>query len=871
MDKRENSITILTCNGKGKKATKKFIKQEDGSIKKVSFNAGMFFTHEERPVFNLQDLANVINDIADDQRKLIIRGQIKGNMPPAVRRKTHEPEAAFDAIARPYVMLDIDKMGCPAFFNPETNPEEIVRWVLHALPEPFKKISCFYKFSSSQNVLGQGSEAGEAISLHLWFWCNRPVSDDEWKRYFKSVSSPVDTALFSPVQIHFTANPIFENMDDPLPDRSGIFNGDSETIIVPDIPKAEIQASVYRPECEIVVTEVDRSKALELLAPYYQSGSRNKFCGAVAATLYRRGWKAENVLDFVYELAEKCLDEEADHRWSNALRICDAVDNNLPAQGIPTLKNEFNVKELDEILDLLGLGNPDISSEISKLNNQSSISDIKLVLLTLLSLPKSEQSFYLDKISKQAFQKKGTLTSLLKETRLEQNKKPPIDLNDILMEVLLSAEYEGGENLLYTSDRSYWHYNDQYWEMIPAQQIKQLLLSHARQFIAEIKKGSVSSFNNTVINILEGRVFRQNDPLGRLNFNLPSVINCQNGELWLSDDGNIQFKPHRSDSYLRHCLNIDYDPAATSPMFDKAALEIFSNSSDPADMFRHFMELAGYICQPWRKIPIIVLLYGGGSNGKTSLVKIIRRMLGDNTVMSDRLDKIEGNDFKIGDLDGKLLLLDDDVDGGTCIPDGFLKKISEEKAMTGQHKHKDPFEFICRAVPVMLANDYPVTSDLTKGLRRRLRVIPFNRTFEPHEIKVDLFDQIWEQEASGILNHVIAGFQRVRKRGDFFDPKDCALAKDEWISRANILATFIKEECELGEDHRVHLGDFYNAFKEYCREGGVRNTQTRRGVEGRLEALGYRIRMLDGKKAVWGLKLSIDALRRNSGGFDVRL
>jgi P4 family phage/plasmid primase-like protien len=870
MDNRENTITILTCNGKGKKATKKFIKRENGSIEKVPFSAGMFFTYEERPVSSLQDLADIINDIADEPRKLIIRGQIKDNMPPVVRRKIHDPDAAFDAVARPYVMLDIDKMECPPFLDPATNPEEVVQWVLNALPEPFNKASCYYKFSSSQGVLAEDDD-GNSVCVHLWFWCDRAVYDDEWKRYFKSLSSPVDAALFSPVQIHYTANPVFESMDDPLPERSGILRGNSDIVIVPNIPEEKARKTVYRSEREILVTAEDRGKALELLAAYYHKGSRNRFCGAIAATLYRGGWKAENVSDLIHELAEKCQDEEAESRQDNALRVCDAVDKNLPAQGVPTLRKEFQVKNINEILSLLGLGKTDIDSALSKLNRQSSISDIKAVLQDLLFYSAAEQAFYLNKIAEQTSQKKRALTLLLEEIEVEQNQMGPVDLDDLMMEVLLAADYESGQSLLYTSDRSYWQYNSKYWEMIPTQQIKQVLLFHSRQFIAEVEQGSVSRFNNTVLNILEGRVFRQNDPLGRLNFDLPSVINCQNGELWLDEEGEALFKPHKAESYLRHCLNINYDPATTSPMFDEAVLEIFSNSSDPEDMFRHFMELAGYICQPWRGIPSIVLLYGGGSNGKTSLVKIIRRMLGERTVMSDRLDRIESSDFKIGDLDGKLLLFDDDVDGGTCLPDGFLKKISEEKAMTGQRKHKDPFEFICRAVPVMSANDYPVTSDLTYGLRRRLRVIPFNRTFEPHEIKVDLFDRIWEQEASGILNRVIAGFARLRKRGAFLDPKDCATAKDEWISRANILTTFIKEECELGENYRVHLGDFYSAFKDYCREGGVKNTQTRRGVEGRLEALGYRIGKLDGKKAVWGLRLSSDTSGRNSAGFDVKL
>lgn len=857
MSNTRSALTILTCHGKGKRAAKKFFMQDDGKVSKDRFDAGVFFTHKEIPISNLKELKNVIEDISNKPRKCIIRGRIKENMPEVVRRKMYDPNAAFDPVPRPYVMLDIDKFPCPDFFDLRQNPEEAVKWVLDNLPKPFKDVSCYYKFSSSQNVPKHiEAKPLNEISIHLWFWCDRDILDEEWKRYFKSVFSSVDQALFSCVQAHFTATPLFENMSDPLPIRSGILKGESDVVNVPLIPKSETKKLSKRSNIEPVVDKKNIKQAMDLLSDYYKEGSRNRLSGAIATTLYRGGWNSENVANFIYDLAEKNNDPEANERHDNALRICGAVDDNLPAQGIPTLKNEFNVEQLDDILSLFGLGKPDVESNISQLSSKSEIQDVKQTLIILLSFSNAEQELYLDKISKLTPFNKAALKALLKEVATEKNKIGPQDLADTLMEILLSSEYQSGRNLLYTSDKLYWQYNGRYWEKIPEQKIKKLLLPHAREMIAEIEGGSVPSFNNAILNILEGRVFREKDILRYINSEPPMVINCQNGELWFDDSGNTTLKPHCAESYLRSCLTVDYNPSAKSPMFDKAVLDIFSNSTDPEDMYRHFMEVAGYICQPWRKLAVIILLYGGGSNGKTSLIKVVRRMLGENTIMSDRISDIEGNVFKIGDLDGKLMLLDDDVDGGTLLPDGFLKKISEEKSMTGQHKHKPPFEFVSRAVPVMLANDYPVTRDLTKGIRRRLMVIPFNRTFENHEIKVDLFDNIWEEEGSGILNNIIAGFQRVKKRGMFLEPQDSLKAKKEWIVRANILTTFIDECCAEGDSYKEYLGDFYQTFIEYCRETGVRNIQSRKLVKSRLQDLGYRIGISNGKDAVWGIQFT---------------
>lgn len=200
------------------------------------------------------------------------------------------------------------------------DPETIVKWARETLPIPFKRASCYYKFSASQNV---GKEA--TASLHLWFWLEQAVSDGELKRYFHANPAPIDMALFNPVQIHYTARPLFDGMDDPLPKRSGVLVSDHDSVPLLDIPPETVKATKPRPEKEPEVSDENRAKALDLLLPYYKEGKRDRFCGAIAGTLYREGWNAENVADFVHELALKAQDDESGARYNGALRICNGL------------------------------------------------------------------------------------------------------------------------------------------------------------------------------------------------------------------------------------------------------------------------------------------------------------------------------------------------------------------------------------------------------------------------------------------------------------------------------------------------------------------------------------------------------------------
>lgn len=847
-----DKIVILTCEGNKNKATKVFSKRGDGTIERRSFDAGLYFTHEERTVSGLSDLSNLLEMLLDEPNKLIIRGAPKEAAGRIVRRKIYPPHASFDAVPRSYVMFDFDKLKCPDYFDAAKNPDEIVKWARETLPTPFKKASCHYKFSSSQNMYKES-----AASLHLWFWLERAVSDDELKRYFRIHPAPIDMALFNPVQIHYTARPIFDGLEDPLPKRSGVLAGSHASVPLLDIPPEEVKVIKPRLEKEPEVSEENRTKAINILLPYYKLGSRDRLCGAIAGALYRGGWNAENVADFVHELALRAQDAESGVRYKGALRICAAIDEGRRAQGTPTLRTEFNIDELDEILTLLGVGKPDIGKAISGLLGVNDSDRIMEVIKLLVPLPKGKQKACIAKIKVMTGQSTNTLNAFLKDASNEIPTVDALDKPDVMMERLLDGEFSGGRYLMRASDGLYWHYTGTHWAPIAKDAIKKKMIDYAREIIDESEGAGigVSMLLTAAFNIMEGRVYNEDEPLHAPT--TPAVINCLNGELWFDDNADFTFKPHAAESYLKHCLNVFYDPSAKAPLFEKSVLEIFDCSSDPRDMFRHFMELGGYICQPWRGLAKIVLLYGSGNNGKSSLIKVVQKVLGDNMVVFDRMSAMENNVFKIGALDGKLMLLDDDMDEGTCLPDGFLKKISEEKSITGQHKYKPPFEFVCRVVPVMLANSYPASRDVSEGMRRRMMVIPFSRQFKPEELKIGLFDRIWEQEAAGILNLFIEGFQRLKRRGKFDEPENCLSVKKDWFIRANSLPLFIAECCEEGEGTEFweHIGDFYKAFKTYCAEIGVRNVMKQPTAADRLESLGYRIAVRDGKRAVYGLRI----------------
>jgi len=418
---------------------------------------------------------------------------------------------------------------------------------------------------------------------------------------------------------------------------------------------------------------------------------------------------------------------------------------------------------------------------------------------------------------------------------------------------VLANDFVGGRHLIYEQDR-FWHFEKTHWTRVSEEWIKRKVLAQIKSF--NVKAGAnTASLLDQALRLLQVEMAAKENRLAGL-CETKRVINTSSGELWIGKDGKVELRPHSPESYLTHCLDINYDPAATCPLYDKALLGIFSNAAYPKAMIRHWHELTGYILQPERNIPMIVVALGGGSNGKTKLVNTIIQLLGVHLVCAQPIGTFESNRFATASLFGKLLLLDDDVSSNIRLPDGFLKTISEGKIVTAEEKYRSPFNFRALSAPILLSNSTPHLADLSYGMQRRLMVIPFDKQFRGKEKDETLFDRIWASELPGILNRALDGLARLRERGSFKLPKDVRNANKKFLSDANPLPAFLVECCEKNIKSGIYLKEFYLRYQQWCEESGVTMKQQRNKVRKNLKNLGYTFGRGSGGGKVMGLRFT---------------
>lgn len=411
------------------------------------------------------------------------------------------------------------------------------------------------------------------------------------------------------------------------------------------------------------------------------------------------------------------------------------------------------------------------------------------------------------------------------------------ELEVALARRVLRTRFEDGAHVK-RFNKMWWTYQDGVWRREEEEFIERCVLETLtdlrrlndktlRDLIGAMDESRGDRLNalvSTVSSVMMKLVAEQgnNDPLNLNSFEAPRVINCTNLEVWIDDDGEVTTQEHNPIHLLTSQLACEYDPMAECPTWDTAIRKVFQACAEPEEVIRDFYEVFGYIMQPTRDLALWVLFKGPGGNGKSFLLGIIAELMGRGSVIGKSIADIasNANNHFTTSLVGKLMLLDDDLKAHTLLPDDWLKKLSEAKLLTADPKFASTFEFIARSIPVILTNPWPATSDLSEGLRRRVRVFESTHILTDDEKDPAHLRAIRSVELPGILNHLVAGLQRFLKRGSRFDiPHESDVSKDRWLASSNTTMRFVNECVIRIVDRRssVRASDLYDHYSTWLR------------------------------------------------------
>ncbi len=229
-------------------------------------------------------------------------------------------------------------------------------------------------------------------------------------------------------------------------------------------------------------------------------------------------------------------------------------------------------------------------------------------------------------------------------------------------------------------------------------------------------------------------------------------LNVANGVLNLA---NLTLdKKHTPDNGFTYVLPFGYDPIAPPPaLFNKFMSDITCGDKELERALLEFIALALTNADPVLNEKILVLT-GEGSNGKTTLLRILRALFG-KTVVAFRAAELL-SEFHRSRLEGAKVCVMEEM---PSFKDNelweLLKGLSSGDQISVSKKFKDGYEIENRAKFIVTCNRLPGGTDPTHGYFRRLLIVPFKAQFEGEAKDVRLAEKIITGELPGVLNRVL--------------------------------------------------------------------------------------------------------------------
>lgn len=309
----------------------------------------------------------------------------------------------------------------------------------------------------------------------------------------------------------------------------------------------------------------------------------------------------------------------------------------------------------------------------------------------------------------------------------------------------------------------------------------------------------------------------------------PMRFNCKNGTI---DLNNGALLPHDREDLCTKIGTVEYKPGVGCPSFEKMLLDVMCGRQDLVNFLQEYF---GYMLTGLPPDRIMVIFWGSGANGKSSVVNIIKEVMGDylttarteTFTQSDKIDKIGQDTVLLKSARG--IIMQETTEGQRL-------DVQKIKGFTGKDTIKGRFnfsrsdiEFVNTGKLILATNHKPTIKGDDDAAWDRVCLVPFERVFKDSERDTGLPDRIINEELSGVLNWMLAGLERLRNRKfKFIKPSDVSKATNEYRREEDKMGQFIEEYCTyageswVGATPEVDAKTIYGKYKEWAEESGLK-------------------------------------------------
>ncbi|MDP0929023.1 phage/plasmid primase, P4 family [Paracoccus onubensis] len=313
----------------------------------------------------------------------------------------------------------------------------------------------------------------------------------------------------------------------------------------------------------------------------------------------------------------------------------------------------------------------------------------------------------------------------------------------------------------------------------------------------------------------------------------PLDVNCATGVLRFRVSGgpeegfsrtaDIECLEHDRDHLITKQMPVEYDPNAKAPLFHSFLAQIHP-SAEMRDFLQRWFGLSMTALTGEQKL---CFFHGGGGNGKSVLVDLIARIMGDYASTA-KIESLTGQNRRGGgDATPDLIPImaarfvrASEPEEGAKLQEAIIKELTGGEPMLIRALHSDFVETKPVFKLTISGNHKPDIRGLDDGIWRRVLLVPFDVQIPKEQRDPNLGEKLWA-ERSGILNWMIDGLLSYLE-GGLQEPSAVLDATKEYREESDPVGLFLNSACLVTGDqtHSIPTRDLVQAFNFWLDQRG---------------------------------------------------
>lgn len=343
-----------------------------------------------------------------------------------------------------------------------------------------------------------------------------------------------------------------------------------------------------------------------------------------------------------------------------------------------------------------------------------------------------------------------------------------------------------------------------------------------------IKKYTKYQYLKNVVNFLESLV-RDDDFITKLDRTHNDILPIKNNMIINLKTGKLAYREKE------HLFTYFCDVKPSDKSSEKFKNFISSIMCDDKENIEYLQKILGYCISGETKSQAFFIFWGNGSNGKSLLLKLLKRVLNKAYKTANKkifISNSKDNGAELCDIKNARLLTFSESKKHESLNDDVIKMITGNDEITARALYKDPISFTLISKIILCTNHKPSFDGTDKAMIRRIQYLPFNARFidkpknnNEYLIDRDLEDDLLKEDyINEFFSFCLEGIKLWYENPNFKAPLKIQEEKEKYILSQNSVESWFLdniEKKEKEETEKLTRSECFINYIKYCDDIGI--------------------------------------------------